>query len=190
MKTQKEIEDRLRGLLCQELDRRVQEAMSRLPHRCSHNYRHPLDHRKTVEGEPNPAYNRISDGKGLPVAQTMGLCMLDSLSKDDWKGDICEDPIDAQRCPYFNPVDTVPQVYEGLLRDLERRDLSPDVRALFWVLGESRKPSLPWWKRLWFRYILRVSYEPLQSPIRELARDLLPELGEDAQHDPGENFSP
>jgi hypothetical protein len=188
MKTQKEIEDRLRGLLCQELDRRIKEATARLPHVCRHNYRHPLDHRKTVDGVANPEYNRISGRGGLPVVQTMGLCMLDSAHSDDWKGDICEDPIDAQRCPYFSAKVTPLEVYEAFLQDLEKRDLAPDVRALFWVLGETRPAALPWWKKLWFKYVLRVSYEPLQSPIRELARDMLP-LPEtlSADHNTGSN---
>jgi hypothetical protein len=173
MKTQKEIEDRLRGLLCQELDRRIQAASARLPHACRHNHRHTLDHRRTVEGSPNYGYNRVTDTKGLPVVQTMGLCMLDSEAPDRWKGDICEDPIDAQRCPYFDPKLTPARVYDQFLDDLASKDLSPDVRALFWVLGGATT-KLPWWKRLWSRYILRVDYEPLQSPVRELARDMLP----------------
>ena len=91
MKSQIEVESRLKGLLCQELDRRVAESTRRLPKMCQHNYRHPLDHRKTVDGIPNPDHNRIAK-HGLPVAQTMGLCMLGSAEDPhSWRGDICEE---------------------------------------------------------------------------------------------------
>lgn len=182
MRDQQEIENRLRGLLCQELDRRITEATKRLPHVCAHNYSHPLDHRKTIGGSPNPGYNCITS---LPVAQTMGLCMLGSEGPDDWKGDICEDPIDAQRCPYFDPRQTIQDVHDNFLEDLETRTLSGEVQTLFWVLAD-KKVSLPWWKVFWFKHILRVNYEPLNEGIsvRNLAADLLPDRDYDTVDSP------
>ena len=52
MKTQGDIEDRIRFLLCEELSRRVREAETRLPHLCVYNHRQPLDTRKAVEDLP------------------------------------------------------------------------------------------------------------------------------------------
>lgn len=167
MKNADDIKRQLRGLLCQELDRRLAESSKRLPGVCVNNYKHPLDHRKQVEGAPNPEYNRVARS-----SKTIGLCMLGSQSSGTWGGTICEDPVDAQRCPYFTPRQTQRQVYDEFLRDVETRELSGDVRALIWVLSD-QTITLPWWKRVWAKYIHRVSYEPLQTPVRDIVEDLL-----------------
>ena len=150
-------------MLVQELDQRVARASKRLPVLCVHNYRHALDSRKTVDGEPNEMYNRISvDDEGTPVDRTLGLCMLDADSPEDWRGNICEDPIDAQRCPYFKPTVTK----EIILADFELQlstpgglvEHLPAAAELLWVLDETKAPRLPWWKRLWY-WILRIRVE-------------------------------
>lgn len=169
MRTRFEVESRLQGLLCEELDRRLHSISLRLPHNCTHNHRQPLDHRPFVDGEANPSFNRVTQGRKLPVAQTLGLCMLGSEDVEHWPGSICEDPIDAQRCPYFNPRHTRQQAYEDLLSDLQKGDLPGEIQALAWVVGQP--PKLPWWKKLW-AMIRRTSYEPLAPSEDVLA--LLP----------------
>jgi hypothetical protein len=143
MKTEIEVQDRIRYLLDQEFERRAVEAEVKLPKRCVHNYRHPLDSRKQVNGEPNENYNRI--GKN---GQTIGLCMYEASSPDDWKGNICEDPIDAQRCPFFTPSITreaIQQALEAQIRDVGWvKDNLPEVHALLWTLDSNKLPvSVP-----------------------------------------------
>lgn len=136
MKSPDVIRARITRLLVRELHRRVGIASERLPVRCTHNYRHPLDPRRTVDGEPNPNYNRI-----LPVNQTIGLCMLGAEDPSEWPGNICEDPIDAQRCPYFEVKQTKAQVWAELREQLKEpswvEENLPEVAALAWTLNEA-----------------------------------------------------
>ena len=175
MKDVAEIQDRIRQLLIAELNARVEVAQKRLPHMCTHNYRHPLDVRKRVEDEINEDYNRITKGPHLPVVQTMGLCMLNATSPEEWTGTICEDPIDAQQCPYFNPkVDkkAVWALFHEQISDPEwLRANMPEVCGLLWALDMSTLPAVPWWKRLWYS-LMRIRVEPLR-PVEDPA-NLLP----------------
>ena len=163
MRSETDVQDRIRYLLTQEINRRMEEASARLPHLCKHNYRHPLDVRKEIATELNPHYNRVS-AKNLPV---IGLCMLGSESPETWAGNICEDPIDAKRCPVFASLkskESVQAEFYEQLRDLDwvSRDL-PEVYGLLWALGSPTMPKLPWWKRILFR-ILQIHPEPLSHP--------------------------
>ena len=164
MRSKSEIRDRVRTLLVQDLDRRVEHATKRLPRSCVHNHRQPLDSRKTVDGDPNEMYNRISaDDEGTPVDRTLGLCMLDAESPEDWGGNICEDPIDAQRCPYFKATVTkeslLAEFTEQLSTPGELEERLPAAAMLLWAIEETEAPSLPWWKRLWY-WLLRIRIEP------------------------------
>ncbi len=167
MKHADEIEARIRLLLAEALERKVAEASKRLPCRCTYNYQHNLDTRRQVEGDPNPNFNRITANEGEPVAQTIGLCMYGAQNPEDWKGDICEDPIDAQRCPYFQPAlykEAIWRDFQTMLQDHDRlRAELPEVYGLLWALdGYTSSLKLPWWKRLWF-WFLRVRVEPLST---------------------------
>lgn len=182
MRTAEEIEDRIRGLLVEELDRRVAIATKRLPHLCTHNHRHALDTRKTIEDVPNENYNRITrEGRrGLPVLQSMGLCMLGAEDVENWFGTICEDPIDAQRCPVFHAKaskdDLWAEFSTQVRDDAWLQEHMPEVHVLHWVLN-SVEPivQVPWWKRLWFRLLrIRVT-EPL--PPFDPAKLLPPSTG-------------
>lgn len=154
MRSEIDVQDRIRYLLTQEINRRIKDARARLPHKCKLNARHPLDVRKTVDGERNPHYNQVAAGKHLPV---IGLCMLGAEDPTKWQGNICEDPIDAQQCPYFDPIDTKETVQTDFhlqIRDLEWVQANlPEVAGLLWALGSEALPKLPWWKELWFRWV-------------------------------------
>lgn len=168
MKNEEDIRSRIQVLLGEELDRRMKEASERLPGRCVNNYRHPLDQRKKVDGESNEDYNRITDGRGLPVLQTIGLCMVGSDDPETWGGTICEEPLDAKRCPIFTPLkskDDLLRELEGQLRDQEwvRTNLA-EVHALLWVLEEFKNLTLPWWKKLLFK-LFRIKIEPVVPSI-------------------------
>lgn len=167
MRTESEVQDRIRYLLTLEVDRRVAEASVRLPHRCQHNRRHPLDVRKDIAGERNAQYNRVA-GKELPV---IGLCMLGAEDPTSWPGTICEDPIDAKRCPFFTPViskEGVEEQFNTQIRDLEWVSQNlPEVYGLLWALGSVTMPRLPWWKALLFRF-LRIRPDPLVPPMPSL----------------------
>lgn len=175
MKSKDDIKARVTQLLSDALLERVREGLSRVPHVCRHNYRHPLDSRKKVGGENNPSYNRITDN-GLPVQQTIGLCMLRSKSPEEWEGTICDEPIDARKCPYFDPKrkrEEIAAEFESLTRDREWLAANiPEAHTLLWVLEESGDkdqlalnsppfpvtqppPSLPWWRK-WLRWPSRL----------------------------------
>lgn len=160
MRTETEVQDRIRYLLTLEVDRRVLEATARLPHLCRHNHRHPLDVRKEIAGDRNEQYNRVV-GTSLP---TIGLCMLGAEDPMSWPGLICEDPIDAKRCPYFTPKVNKEALEKQF--ELEILDLAwvsenlPEVYGLLWSLGSQAMPKLPWWKALLFRF-LQIRPDPL-----------------------------
>ena len=177
MREAADIEARIRFLLVQELNERVRLAGRRLPHLCVHNHRQPLDVRKTVDGENNREFNRITRGPSLPVAQTIGLCMLGAESPSEWPGNICEDAIDAQRCPFFTARFDKQSIWANFTEQVRNeewlREHLPEVYGLLWSLNASNTPPLPWWKRLWY-WFLRVRVEPL-VPVEDPAR-LLPAL--------------
>jgi hypothetical protein len=167
MKSHSEIEGLIRDLICSEFNRRIDEATQRHPQLCINNYRHPLDLRKSIEGEKNEDFNRITDKVGLPVVQTIGLCLLESNESTEWGGTICEDPIDAKKCPYFTPTKDPSKILVELEEDLKNtawvREHLPEVFTLLWVIGKTQF-SVPWWKRLlfWFK-VIRV--EPVLPSI-------------------------
>jgi hypothetical protein len=160
MRSEDEVQNRIRYLLTQELERRIQEAGVRLPRRCVHNHIQPLDLRKQVDGEVNETYNRVG-GERLPV---IGLCMLGAEDPTEWRGAICEDPIDAQRCPYFDSGLTkegIKEEFQTQIKDLKWLVSElPEVYGLLWALGSQVAPPLPWWVALWYR-LLRVRPDPL-----------------------------
>jgi hypothetical protein len=147
-----EVQNRIRSLLDEEFRLRVEAAQERLPACCVYNYRHTLDVRKKVQGDENTEYNRITRGdnrSGLPVVQTIGLCMYGQENPDTWPGTICEDPVDAMRCPpqAFTPKvgpEIVKTEFETQIKDLNwvQKHL-PEVHALLWVLGTDKIPEPP-----------------------------------------------
>lgn len=144
MKTEAELRGRVRDLLRREMQRRVEASKQKLPHLCKHNYRHNCDTRKTVEGAPNENYNRL-DARHLPLMQTMGLCMLGADNPEEWKGTICDEPIDAQRCPDFTPREDEPTVIAEFKAQVENpqwvEENLPEVTALLWAVGEAVQPE-------------------------------------------------
>lgn len=154
MKPEIEVLAEVRRQLCVELEARLTAANQRLPTRCEHNYRHPLDARKLVDGEANSNYNHIATK--LPVIQqTIGLCMLGAETPDEWPGNICEDPVDAQRCPYFTCKTSKSEIWESLAQDLSDPvwlETHIEIRTLLWVceLASVGFNQIPWWRRLWF----------------------------------------
>ncbi len=168
MKDISQIEERLNRLVIEALDARMTDIQVRLPGKCRHNHRQPLDHRKTVYGGANPTYNRISTGAKLksqlpePVDNKLGLCMFNGDNPAEWNGDLCEDPVDAQRCSKYDPIVNSKEIYDTFckgLKDTEWLEANlPEVQSLLWVLGVGLDPEkdepepvpqLPsFWKRL------------------------------------------
>lgn len=174
MKSLAQVEDRIRKAVALELERRLLRDV--LPVHCRHNHRQPLDHRRAVYGEPNAGYNRISlgvvDGVALPVVQTVGLCMLGADDPEHWPGNICEDPLDAQRCPQFEHRQSVEDVYRAFVVDLEDpawvAENLPEVSALLWVIEAAISPvqaRAPWWARVWMWFLRGPLREFSESPV-------------------------
>ena len=150
MKPDNEIQERSRQLLTEAFERRVADAEARLPTSCVYNHRQSLDYRKRgTDGDQNPGFNRITDERHLPVVQTIGLCMYGSEDPATWPGTICEEPVDAERCPpqAFTPKTNrtaLQAEFEGQIRDLAWVQANlPEVHALLWVLGPESVPSAP-----------------------------------------------
>lgn len=161
MRTHEEVLEEARRLVYAEYEDRLINHSRRLPVNCLHNHRQPLDVRNLVLGARNPNYNRIAG-----TNQTLGLCMLTRAQREageppevrnksvpdaeDWNGDICEDPIDAQKCSYFNPTWTRWLVWEALQKDLTSPEWvenhMPRLAALQWVLDQP--VPLTWVQRL------------------------------------------
>jgi hypothetical protein len=175
MRSQPEIKDRIRSLMTRKADALVLKYQEPLPHKCTHNYRHPLDTRKKVYGESNDHYNRLSVLNDEAPAQTIGLCMLGSDDPKEWAGAICEEPIDARRCPYFTQKQTKQEFLtnmEASFSDLAWLEQNaPEMFELLWVVDAAPIP-LPWWKRLWLRLRKQkpLELEPSFDPLK-----LLPE---------------
>lgn len=166
MKSTVEVEEQVRELLLAELKQRL--TRPRLPTLCLHNHRHALDHRKSVYGEPNASYNRVSQGVeevdgarvALPVVQTIGLCMMGAESIETWPGNICEEAIDAQRCPYFKYRQSRSEVYDGFVANVTDpswvKAFLPAVHSLLWVLGVALRVEPASWLALQWERVLRV----------------------------------
>lgn len=174
MKGEDEILARAQELVSAEVDRRF--LVRRLPVLCMHNHRQPLDTRPTVNGEENDNFNTVSrDGP------TIGLCMLGAQKDKDghwvvsdadqedgkWNGTVCEDPIDAQRCPYFDTGRSREQVIEDLKKDISNiewvNEHMPELAALLWALDTTALPRIPWLQRVLLPF-RKVTLEPLQAP--------------------------
>jgi hypothetical protein len=142
-----QVEQRIRDLLTEAFEERARALVeTKLPHLCTYNHRQPLDLRRRVNGDANPGYNRItrdSDLEALAVAQTLGLCMYGAENPEQWPGNICEEPIDAQRCPLFVAKTTreaLRKQFEEQIRDSEWvRVNMPEVHSLLWVLANEQK---------------------------------------------------
>lgn len=152
MKSEQEIRDRLKEAYQEELLKRLALVGERVPHKCTHNYRHPLDARKVTEEGFNPSYNRVTKGNGLPVLQTVGLCLLGSEDASTWGGVICDEPIDAKRCPVFLPKKGKEEVMEELKASMADeswvKENMPEVYALMWALGEVSTPKVSLWAKI------------------------------------------
>jgi len=166
------IEDRVQKLIDTERDSRLVESTRRLPHRCVYNHRQALDIRKTSLGEPNQDYNNVSRTR-----QTIGLCMYGSEDAETWLGNICEDPIDAQRCPLFVPQHErqviLDQFYQDLQEPLWVSSNMPELAALLWVLDQHALPKMNWFSRV-VNSLRRYRLEALQphvDPARLLPGD-------------------
>jgi hypothetical protein len=166
MRSESEVRERLQELITGELNQRLDLLGKRLPSLCTHNYLHTLDLRKKVgvEATPNPRFNTITEGENSN--QHIGLCLLGSDDPETWSGTICEDPVDAKRCPYFSSSHTKASILASLEKDLADEDWLdahlPEARALMWILG-GYDFKISWWKRLLISLKI-VKLEPVAPP--------------------------
>jgi hypothetical protein len=98
--------------------------------------------------------------------------MFGAEDPETWPGDICDEPIDAQRCPKFEPRLSK----EVLLTEFREQitdahwlmENMPEIDALLWVLDDTAANlHLPWWLRLWYRFF-RLRTEPVQPRLLEV----------------------
>ncbi len=178
MKTQDEVEKRLRKLLTRYRDRYVHEKTDRVYHNCVHNYEHkskPLPY--SVSDRPDTGMTPAR--KVLPVLSpepTIHICMYGSKS-GEWNGDVC-DALDvrAPDCPWFKRrtgEQEAGEQFDGLMSNVRYVfDNYRDVAALQWVLDirdpaeiQEPEPELPLWKRIVRWFASALSGEP---PVPQL----------------------
>lgn len=155
MRTEQELKARVRELVAQELNHRITEAGRRLPSYCLHHFDHTLDSRKTVDGFPNPDYNRITTHLSV-----IGLCNLGVEDPESWNGTICDEEIDAKKCPKFQSIKKKSDIIAELESDLKNpvwlKENMPELSTLVWVLS-SVELRVPLWRRvLMFLRVIRV----------------------------------
>jgi hypothetical protein len=94
--------------------------------------------------------------------------MLGANSPEEWLGTICEEPIDAQRCPYFSTTQSEEAVLAAFRQDLTTPDWvtanMPELAALLWVLDSDETPKLPWVRRFLLRF-RSFKIEPLKPAV-------------------------
>ncbi len=101
--------------------------------------------------------------------------MLGSNDPEEWQGTICEDPIDAQRCPFYTTMVNELEVLETLRQDLANPEWlgqnMPELSALLWVLDSQSLPSLSWFRRflLKFRSFKIEPLRPAPDPAKLLS---------------------
>jgi hypothetical protein len=104
--------------------------------------------------------------------------MYGSGDPESWPGNICDEPIDAKRCPYFTPRVDKKAILIQFREDLKNADWVqnnlPGVAELLWVLEMAELPRIPLWKRVWF-WILKVRVEPIASVRSERLGELFEE---------------
>jgi len=160
MRSENEVRDRIREVFQEELNRRFQDAAARFPERCKYNHRQPLDVQKQgVDGGSNPMYNRIEG-----TTKTIGLCLYGSEDPEVWGGTICEDQIDAERCPYFTPIVSQEQIVSQFKQDITSiewvQEHMPHAYNLLWVIGQIEL-QVPWWRRIWHWVTGRAKKDPV-----------------------------
>jgi hypothetical protein len=153
VKTENEIRKLAEDLLRRDLSDRLAQSSRVLPCNCKYNHKHPLDTRKKVLGCGNSKYNTMDD-----LTRTIGLCMYGAEDPETWPGTICEDDVDAQRCPTFSPLkpsQEVTQEFKSLVQDLDWLEVNiPKVWALYWTIEQRTPISIPSppagvWQRTW-----------------------------------------
>lgn len=143
MKTQEEVEKRLRKLRRRYARKHIQRSQDRLPCNCIHNEEHlPVgDLRAPIptELEISPRIQRT-----LVVLQNhnpgpVRLCMY-GAADGEWSGTICDSESTSRPCPYFQPrlpADSAKIEFLDTLADNEHVfDNYRDMATLQWVLGE------------------------------------------------------
>lgn len=146
MKSEAQLIDRIKVLLVAEWERRVLVRGTRTPEACRNHHWQDLNLRNTADGTPNDAYNRVAVEGGTRT----GLCLYGSRT-EEWSGTLCEDAVDAQRCPHFDPLWSPGLMYADYLLDLA--DLEwvssslAEVQILSWALETLPAPPAPSWVR-------------------------------------------
>jgi hypothetical protein len=105
-----------------------------LPQNCVHNHKHTPE---IVEQDETDLSPTVKEGDDIR------LCMLGSDNPEEWPGNICQDPLTAKRCPFFENKHN----HQDALREYKERIADPkvlaheykDIAALKWTL-ESDPP--------------------------------------------------
>lgn len=168
MRSRTEIENTIKHRILQTYKRMRVEATKRLPDRCRYNHRQALDPAPKYLDVPNPGYNRV-DRRRLPIVPEMGFCMFGAEHAAEWQGNLCDEPIDAQRCALFTSKTTEEQDRQALIANLQDprwvEDNLPDVAALLWVLGQQEASYTPPWYLRWWWALFPVQLEPVVAPF-------------------------
>lgn len=170
MRSESDIIARARDLVLQAWKKRLSEAQKRIPHHCTYHHEQLLDFDPEISGESNPGYNRV-DRVSLPVLKsqnTLGICLYGVSDPSSWTGTICEEDIDAMRCPLFKSRFDISGLWETFQKDMANpnwvEENLPEMQTILWVLKEGRNTpsflSVPGWVGSLLRFFLPFKPDP------------------------------
>jgi len=174
VKTQEEIEKRLRKLRERYARKYVDASQQRAHANCVFNHRHDPPPSSTAAAPRDEDLPMVPRRHVTLVVlrddSAVHLCMYGAEDPARWAGDVCDDDATARSCKLFKPsvdMDQAKSEFLDLMADDEYVfDNYRDVATLQWVLGE-RVHGMPlsWIERLGFWFRSKLSKPSKQTPL-------------------------
>jgi hypothetical protein len=194
VKSEKEIETRLRKLRYRYLRQYLQDIRGRCYLNCKYNYKHtssPISQKPGIYtsefGAELVPHKQITLVVFQDDSDDVHLCVYGSEKLNTWSGDICMSNETAKVCPHFSPKVTeesaITKFNEAMADDAFVLTNMADLAMLQWVLG-TRVSIIP--LTIWERFLLWLSR--IFTSRQEVVKALPPaDLPEDIWNDPSED---
>ena len=183
MKSEDEIESRLRKLRTRYAHKHVEATQHRCFGNCVFNAVHKpnqLEYKPSLDTEFEMAPRHQSTLVVVGEDKAVHLCMYGAEKPDTWPGDTCDTDEKAKRCPMFKPLVTLEQARQEFMEKMSDDkyvfDNFRDVAALQWVLNiRVHAVPLTLMERFWF-WLKAKFWKPVpalpQLPEPELSAEL------------------
>jgi hypothetical protein len=183
VKSQDEIEKRLRKLRLRYAHKYMQQSQERRHCNCKYNEAHyprKLPYTRTQATELPLAPRDQVTLVVLQEEKPVRLCMFNADDSSKWQGNVCDSDDVSKSCPMFKPRVSPDAAKEEFLElvgnDEYVFDNYRDVATLQWVLGERvHEVPLSWWERftLWLRQKIMRVVKPIPAlPPAPIPEDL------------------